>query len=251
MSEVIISVKDVHKSFDTTKALTGLSLEINRGEIVGLLGPNGAGKSTAIQIMLGLVIADSGSINILGMDIEKDRVKILQRCNFCSAYVWLPYNLKVWENLAVFAELYQVKNYKQKMDELLELFEISHLRNTITGRLSSGESTRVNLCKALISDTEILFLDEPTASLDPDIADKVRKTLMRIQAERKITMLTTSHNMLDIQAICNRILFLQHGNIVASGTAQEIMSRFDQDSLEDVFIHIARGGKERNENKAL
>lgn len=167
MPEVIVQVDKVRKEFGKFTAVSDVSFSVERSEIIGLLGANGAGKTTLIQMLLGLLAPTSGTIRIFGMDPEKDRVNILKRANFSSAYVSLPYNLKVWENLDVFAGLYEVKDRKKKIDSLLEMFGIHHLRNTMTGRLSSGESTRVNLCKALLNDPDVLFLDEPTASLDP------------------------------------------------------------------------------------
>ncbi|MEZ0275068.1 MAG: ATP-binding cassette domain-containing protein, partial [Roseimicrobium sp.] len=189
-----------------------------------------------------LTTPTSGSIEAFGMDLQKHRIAILQRTNFSSAYTALPGNLRVWQNLLVFAKLYSVKNANKKIDELLELFEISELRKRVTGQLSAGESTRVNLCKALLNDPELLLLDEPTASLDPDIADKVRKTIRKVQAERSIAILYTSHNMKDIEEVCDRVIFLHKGKIVAEGTPDEIVSRSQQSSLEDVFIKIARSG---------
>jgi ABC-2 type transport system ATP-binding protein len=174
--------------------------------------------------------------------LEKHRVEILQRCNFSSAYTGLPSNLKVWENLLVFSMIYGVNDRREKVDQLLALFEIAHLRNKITGHLSSGESTRVNLCKALLNDPELLMLDEPTASLDPDIADKVRKLLRRVQRERGITMIYTSHNMRDVEEVCDRLLFLHKGRIIAEGTPQQVIEKFQQKSLEEVFIRVARSG---------
>lgn len=242
MSELVLEVKNLRKEYGPKVAIEDVSFNAKRGEVVGLLGPNGAGKSTSIQVLLGLVTPTSGIANVFGMSIEKERIKILQRCNFSSAYIWLPDNLKVRENLNVFASLYQVKNKREKIDNLLEMFEIGHLANTLTGKLSSGESTRLNLCKALLNDPEMLLLDEPTASLDPDIADKVRKLIKTIQKEKNMTVLYTSHNMKDVQEICNRIVFMQHGKVIAEGTAEEILEKFQQKSLEDVFIRIARGG---------
>ena len=148
----------------------------------------------------------------------------------------------MWQNLTVFARIYGVPNRKQKIDELLELFEISDLRKRVTGQLSAGESTRLNLCKALLNDPELLLLDEPTASLDPDIADKVRKTIRKVQAERQISILYTSHNMRDIEEVCDRVIFLHKGKIVTEGTPTEIVARMQQNTLEDVFIKIARSG---------
>ena len=242
MSEPIVEVQHLRKEFDGTVAVADISLTVSRGEIVGLLGANGAGKTTTIQILLGLTTATAGTVRIFGQDFEDHRVEILQRCNFSSAYTGLPSNLKVWENLLIFSKLYGVNGHKQKTDELLELFGIAHLKKKITGHLSSGESTRVNLCKALLNDPELLLLDEPTASLDPDIADKVRKLLRRIQRERGTTMIYTSHNMRDVEEVCDRVLFMHKGRIIAEGTPQQVMDKFQQRSLEDVFISVARGG---------
>src|SRR5260221_5687140 len=242
MAETIVEVQHLRKEFDGTVAVADVSFEAQRGEIVGVLGANGAGKTTTIQILLGLIKPTSGTVTVFGKDLERHRVEILQRANFSSAYTGLPSNLKVWENLLIFAKLYGVNGHRQKADELLALFEIAHLKNKITGHLSSGESTRVNLCKSLLNDPELLLLDKPTASLDPDIADKVRKLLRRIQSERGITMIYTSHNMRDVQEVCDRVLFMHKGNIIAEGTPQQVKDKFNQTSLEDVFISVARGG---------
>jgi ABC-2 type transport system ATP-binding protein len=242
MSEPVVQVEHLRKEFDGTVAVADVSFTVRRGEIVGVLGPNGAGKTTTIQVLLGLTTPTSGVVRIFGKELGRHRVEILQRCNFSSAYTGLPSNLKVWENLLIFAKLYQVNGHRQKTDELLDLFEISHLKGKITGHLSSGESTRVNLCKALLNDPELLLLDEPTASLDPNIADKVRKLLRRIQRERGITMIYTSHNMRDVEEVCDRVLFLHKGRIIAEGTPQQVIEKFRQKSLEEVFITVARSG---------
>lgn len=239
-TETIVAVEKLHKSFGKAVAIDEISFEIKRGEVVGLLGANGAGKSTTIQILLGLIAQTSGRVSIFGMDPWKERVAVLSRCNFSSAYVALPYNLKVVENLDVFAQLYGVSNRKKKISDLLELFEVGHLAQKMTGGLSSGESTRVNLCKALLNDPEFLLLDEPTASLDPDIADKVRKLLAHVQSERHMTVLYTSHNMRDVQELCQRVLFLHQGKIIAEGSSEAILAHFGQETLEEVFIAIAR-----------
>jgi ABC-2 type transport system ATP-binding protein len=242
MAETVVEVQHLRKEFDGTVAVADVSFAVQRGEIVGVLGPNGAGKTTTIQVLLGLTTATSGTVRVFGQDLMKHRVEILQRCNFSSAYTGLPSNLKVRENLLIFSKIYGVKAYREKMDEVLELFEIKHLRDKITGHLSSGESTRVNLCKALLNDPELLMLDEPTASLDPDIADKVRKLLRRIQREKGMTMVYTSHNMRDVEEVCDRVLFLHKGRIIAEGTPQQVIEKFQQKSLEDVFIRVARSG---------
>lgn len=242
MAETIVEVQHLRKEFDGTVAVADVSFRVQRGEIVGVLGPNGAGKTTTIQVLLGLTTATAGVVRVFGQDLMKHRVEILQRCNFSSAYTGLPSNLKVRENLLIFAKIYGVKSYREKIDRVLELFEIKHLRDKITGHLSSGESTRVNLCKALLNDPELLMLDEPTASLDPDIADKVRKLLRRIQREKGMTMVYTSHNMRDVEEVCDRVLFMNKGRIIAEGTPQQVIEKFQQKSLEDVFIRVARSG---------
>jgi ABC-2 type transport system ATP-binding protein len=242
MTEAIVQVEHLRKEFDGTAAVADVSFTVQRGEIVGVLGPNGAGKTTTIQVLLGLTTPTAGTIRVFGQDLEKNRAEILQRCNFSSAYTGLPSNLKVWENLLVFSMIYGTNGHRKKIDQLLELFEIGHLRRKITGHLSSGESTRVNLCKALLNDPELLMLDEPTASLDPDIADKVRKLLRRIQHEKGITMIYTSHNMRDVEEVCDRVLFMHKGRIIAEGTPQQVIEKFQQKSLEEVFIRVARSG---------
>ena len=243
MPKPALNIQNLTKTFGETVAVNQVSLSINTGEILGLLGANGAGKSTTMQMMLGLIQPTSGTIEIFGKDLEKERIEILNRMNFSSTYANLPSNLTVEQNLKVFAGLYHVSEPKQKMDELLELFEIAHLKKRVTGQLSSGESTRVNLCKAFLNDPALLLLDEPTASLDPDIADKVRTQINHLRYERNLSILYTSHNMRDIETICDRIIFLHKGKIIVEGTRDEIKRHFKEQSLEDVFIHIARDGE--------
>lgn len=241
--DILLEAKDLTRVFDGNTVLDRFSFQLRRGEVLGMLGANGAGKTTAMNMLLGLTTPTSGSITAFGMDMFKNRVEVLRRTNFSSAYTSLPSNLKVWQNLKVFSMIYGVKNAAKKVDELLELFEITELKSHVTGHLSAGESTRVNLCKALLNDPELLLLDEPTASLDPDIADKVRKTLRKVQAERKISILYTSHNMRDIEEVCDRVVFLHKGKVVAEGTPSDILKASEQKSLEDVFIKIARTGE--------
>lgn len=241
----IVDVKGLRKQFGNYVAVKNVSFQAERGEIVGLLGANGAGKTTTLHMLLGLTKPTSGSIRIFGRDIETDRTEILQRVNFASSYVHLPYNLKVVENLLVFAKIYGVRNPLPKIEQLLCEFEIEDLRNKTSGRLSSGEQTRLNLCKALLNEPDLLVLDEPTASLDPDLADKVRKSLMRINAEFGTTILTTSHNMLDVAELCNRVVFMSGGLVVEEGSSKDILTKYESTSLEDVFITIARSQLEK------
>ncbi|MDX2079585.1 MAG: ABC transporter ATP-binding protein [Terrimicrobiaceae bacterium] len=238
--DVILEVSNLRKEFEGRAAVEDLSFRLHRGEILGLLGVNGAGKTTAMNMILGLISPTSGSIRAFGMPMPGRRTAILRRANFCSAYAALPSNLLVHQNLTVFGLIYGVKDRRRRIDSLLELLEIGHLRDRVTGQLSSGESTRVNLCKALLNRPELLMLDEPTASLDPDIADKVRTTLRQVQREEGIGMLYTSHNMRDIEEICDRVIFIHHGKVLAEGTPADVVARSKHESLEEMFIELAR-----------
>ena len=242
-SPTVLRVLELTKAFNDVVAVDRLSFGIARGEIVGILGANGAGKTTTLQMILGLIRPTSGRIEIFGQDLEQHRIEILSRMNFSSVGVNLPMNLRVSQNLWIFAKLYGVKEAWKRIDALLNLLAIDHLRDAITGRLSSGEVSRVNLCKALLNHPQLLLLDEPTASLDPDIADKVRKILRRVQQEEEVAMLYTSHNMRDIEEICDRVLFLHNGHLMAEGTPAQMVERFRTQSLEEVFIRIARSGE--------
>ena len=241
-TEIVLKAHELSREFDGVTVLDKFSFDLHKGEVLGLLGANGAGKTTAMNMLLGLTTPTSGKIEVFGKDLQRHRIEILKRVNFSSAYTALPGNLYVWQNLSVFARIYGVPNAKKKITELLELLEIADLRNRVTGQLSAGESTRLNLCKAMLNDPELLLLDEPTASLDPDIADKVRKVIQRVQKERGIAILYTSHNMKDIEEVCDRVIFLHKGKVVAEGTPENIVSQSQQSSLEDVFIKIARTG---------
>jgi ABC-2 type transport system ATP-binding protein len=247
--EVILEARELTREFDGVKALDRFSFKLHRGEVLGLLGANGAGKTTAMNCLLGLTLPTSGELTAFGLPLQANRIEILRRTNFSSAYTALPANLLVWQNLSVFARIYGVPNRKQKIDELLELLEITHLYKRVTGQLSAGESTRVNLCKAFLNDPELLMLDEPTASLDPDIADKVRKVVRKVQRERDIGILYTSHNMRDIEEVCDRVIFLHKGKIVCEGTPADIVEQSSSSNLEDVFIKIARDGEIVDEPK--
>ena len=241
--EIILEARDLTREFDGVKALDRFSFQLRRGEVLGLLGANGAGKTTAMNCLLGLTLPTSGELYAFGLPLNQHRIAILKRSNFSSAYTALPGNLLVWQNLAVFARIYGVRDPKKKIAELMEMLEISHLGKRVTGQLSAGESTRVNLVKAFLNDPELLMLDEPTASLDPDIADKVRKVVQRVRSERDIGILYTSHNMRDIEEVCDRVIFLHKGKIVCEGTPADIVARSSSSTLEDVFIKIARDGE--------
>ncbi len=236
----VVEVRGLKKLFNGFAAVDGISFDMYEGEILGLLGPNGAGKTTTLQMLLGLTTPTSGDIRILGLDLRNHREEILGRVNFSSSYVALPYSLTVWENLMVFARLYAVERPAERIDELLETFEIGDIADTPTRKLSSGQITRVCLAKALLNDPKVLFLDEPTASLDPDIADKTRSLLKKIKHERSISILYTSHNMQEMEEMSDRVIFLESGRIVAVGSPGDIKTRFGGSSLEEVFLKIAR-----------
>jgi ABC-2 type transport system ATP-binding protein len=242
-AQPVIAVTQLTKRFGDVTAVNNLSFTVMPGQIFGLLGPNGAGKTTTIQLLLGLITPTSGHACLFGLDVRQHRRAVLQRVNFSSAYVSLPTNLTVWENLYVFARLYGIRKPQKKIASLLELFDMSHVTTTVTGALSSGQLTRLHLCKAFINDPDILFLDEPTASLDPDIAVKVRTTLRHMQRERHVTIVYTSHNMREIEHMCDEVLFLARGQAVTQGAPQDVIARTRTASLEEVFITIARDGR--------
>jgi ABC-2 type transport system ATP-binding protein len=242
---MIVSVEGLTKTFGKFKAVDDVTFALEQGEIVGLVGPNGAGKTTTIHMMLGLISPSAGVIRLFGSRLDEDREGILQRLNFTSPYMAFPPRLTVLQNLTVFAQIYNVRNLAAKINSLLERFGIAHLRNKPVSRLSSGESTRVGLCKGFLNDPELLLLDEPTAYLDPQAAMQVREVLLELQRSRGSSILYTSHNMREVQHTCNRIIFLSHGSVIASGTAIEVTRKIlkenrDQPALEEVFVRVAR-----------
>lgn len=237
----IISVKNLVKDFPETRAVDNFSFTVKEGSFTGLLGPNGAGKTTTIQMLLDLITPTSGDIEIFGMHMKNHREEILNKLNFSSPYVALPTNLKVWENLYTFARLYGVKNPKEKVNELADYFEIRHLLQRMTSTLSTGQLTRLNLTKALLNDPKLLLLDEPTSSLDPDIADRTRKLLKKIQKEKGVTILYTSHNMSEIEELCEHIIFIDKGKFKDEGTPSDIVAKYGRKDLNEVFLAIARG----------
>ncbi|HVG02380.1 MAG TPA: ABC transporter ATP-binding protein [Nitrospira sp.] len=240
MSSAVVEVRDLTKRFGEFTAVDGISFDIQRGEILGLLGPNGAGKTTTFQMMLGLVTPTSGSIHMFGRDLQTHRGEILQQVNFSSTYISMPYALTVEENLTVVGRLYGLSNISGRIDEMVKKLEMQEWRHKLTRKLSSGQMTRLTVAKALITEPKILFLDEPTASLDPDIAHKIRAILLEERRATGLSILYTSHNMRDMETMSDRIIFLQRGKIVAEGTAQDIAVRFGQADLEDVFLKLAR-----------
>lgn len=229
-------------------AIDNLSFSLEEGQILGFLGPNGAGKSTTIFCLLGLIKPDSGRIMIFGKDLHKKRSEVLQHVNYASAEFTLPWNLSVWESLFVFSKLYSIQNPKKWIEELLDIFEISHLKNKLIRDLSLGQRARANLCKSFINKPKLLFLDEPMASMDPDVVDKGIKLIKKIQQEDKISIVYTSHNMWEIEEIASHIVFINHGKIVATGnplelTQKVLSSKATESNLREVFIRISRSKK--------
>ena len=236
----MIEVENLRKSYGPYQALNDVSFKIGKGEVVGFLGPNGAGKTTTIQMLLDIITPTEGTIKIFGKEFRDSKEEILSRMNFSSPYVSLPVNLTAEENLLTFGRLYGVKDLRPKILELAKSFEIDHLLKKMTSSLSTGQLTRLNLAKAFVNDPELLLLDEPTASLDPDIVDKTLNILTKLQKEKGITVLYTSHNMAEIERICDHVVFINKGKIREEGTPQELVEKFGHKDLNDVFINIAR-----------
>lgn len=240
MPTPVLRVTQLTKRFGTFTAVSEVSFDIQPGEILGLLGPNGAGKTTTIQMLLGLITPTAGSIHMFGMDFSVEREAILQQVNFASTYLSLPQALTVEENLWIIARLYGLSQIPRRVEQIIKRLEMEAFRHKVTRKLSSGQLTRLTLAKALLTEPKILFLDEPTASLDPDIAHKIRAVLKEERRSSGMSILYTSHNMREMEEMSDRIIFLQGGKLVADGTASEIVTRFGQEDLEEVFLELAR-----------
>ena len=238
----VIGVQHLTKRFGSQVVVDDLTFSVAAGEIVGFLGPNGAGKTTTLAMLLGLLLPTAGEVRILGLPMPAERQRILARVNFTSPYVSLPGNLTVSENLTVFAHMYGVRNARERIDGLLERFGLTAMRSRTANRLSSGEGTRLGLVKALLNDPDVLFLDEPTASLDPDGAERVREGLRAIRAQRRMTIFYTSHNMQEVERMSDRILFLLRGRLIADGPPGEVLRQFARESLEEMFLEVTRHG---------
>lgn len=246
---MLLEVEHLTKVFGKCKAVDDVSFFVREGEIAGLLGPNGAGKSTTIHIILGLISATQGEIRIFGKSLKENREEILGKMNFTGPYGAFPMRLTVFENLMIFARLYDVRHPSAKITELMQLFAIDHLKNKPVSRLSSGENTRVGLCKAFMNRPKLLLLDEPTAYLDPQVARQVRQALLEMQHSCGTTILYTSHNMAEVEQMCRRIVFLSRGRVIASGSPIEVTQSIlaeerDEPALEEVFLRVAKGQHE-------
>ncbi len=242
---MFIQVKNLTKKFKNSIAVDKINFHIEQNKTVGLLGPNGCGKTTSIGMMLGLIKPSEGEIIIDNKNLEKtDRVSILSRMNFASPYVELPKRLTVKQNLEVYGRLYGVKNLETKINEISKELDIKNFLEKKTGELSSGQKNRVTLAKSLINDPEILFLDEPTASLDPDIGDYVRGYIESYKSKNKITILLASHNMAEVERLCDSIIMMKNGKIIDEGTCEEIIKKHSRKNLEETFLKLARSNDE-------
>ena len=238
-----IEVINLSKSFKTKKAVNNINFKINENEIVGLLGPNGCGKTTTIGMILGLLKPTSGQVLINGKNIENNKISILHKMNFISPYIELPKKLTVNQNLIVYGKLYNIQNLNERINFLSEKLRLGDLLDKITGELSSGQKNRVSLAKALINDPTVLLLDEPTAALDPETADFIRTFLEKYKEEKKISVLLASHNMDEVKRLCNSVMMMKDGTIVDSGTPEDLIKKYGQKNLEEVFLEIVRKDK--------
>ena len=238
-----IEVINLSKSYKTKKAVNNINFKINENEIVGLLGPNGCGKTTTIGMILGLLKPTSGQVLINGKNIENNKISILHKMNFISPYIELPKKLTVNQNLIVYGKLYNIQNLNERINFLSEKLRLGDLLDKITGELSSGQKNRVSLAKALINDPTVLLLDEPTAALDPETADFIRTFLEKLREEKKISVLLASHNMDEVKRLCNSVMMMKDGNIVDSGTPEDLIKKYGQKNLEEVFLEIVRKDK--------
>ena len=235
-----IKVINLKKSYGTKEAVKNISFEIKENEIIGLLGPNGSGKTTTIGMILGLLKPTSGEVLINGIKLEQNPIEILQKINFISPYIELPKKLTVKQNLIVYGKLYSVKNLSEKIDYLASKLRLENLLNRVTGELSSGQKNRISLAKAIINEPSVLLLDEPTASLDPEIGDFVRTFLENYKKEKKVSILLASHNMDEVTRLCSSIMMMKNGLIIDQGKPNDLIKKHGRKNLEEVFLKLAR-----------
>ena len=242
----LVEVKKIKKNYGKNEAVKGISFNIKEDEILGLLGPNGSGKTTTIGMLLGLLKPTSGEILINGQKLEGNRIEILEQINFISPYIELPKKLTVKQNLTVYGKLYKINNINERIEFLSEKLRLGGLLNNITGELSSGQKNRVSLAKALINEPKVLLLDEPTASLDPEVGDFVRSFLEDYKKEKKISILLASHNMNEVTRLCKSILMMKDGIIIDKGNPEELINKHGRKNLEEVFLKLSRSKNELN-----
>ena len=237
-----IEIKNLNKNYNNILAVKNINFKINKGSIVGLLGPNGCGKTTTIGMMLGLIKPTSGTVFINDQNIENEnnRTKILEKVNFISPYVELPKKLTVEENLKVYGKMYGVNNLQDKILDLMKQLNLLEFKKRKTGELSSGQKNRVSLAKALINDPEILLLDEPTASLDPDVGDYIRTYIESFASKKGTTILLASHNMNEVERLCNEVMMMKNGSIIDKGTCSDLITKHGRKNLEETFLKIVR-----------
>jgi ABC-2 type transport system ATP-binding protein len=236
----VIAVDNLIKRYGKTLAVGGISFTVERGATAALLGGNGAGKTTTLSILLGLLLPSEGSVRVLGEDMLRHRHRALPRINFSSPYADLPHRLTVRQNLSVYAQLYGLPRRRERIEALANDLQITTFLDRPAGKLSSGQKTRVALAKALLNEPELLLLDEPTASLDPDTGDWVRSYLENYRARTGATMLLASHNMSEVERLCSHVMMMKSGLIVDRGSPSELIGRYGRTNLEEVFLHIAR-----------
>ena len=240
----LVEVRNLKKNYGTKKAVKDISFNIKENEILGLLGPNGSGKTTTIGMLLGLLKPTKGEILIDGKKIEENRIEILQKINFISPYIELPKKLTVKQNLIVYGKLYNVINLKNKIEYLVEKLRLTDLLDRLTGELSSGQKNRASLAKALINEPRVLFLDEPTSSLDPEIGDYIRTFLENYKKEKKISILLASHNMNEVTRLCGSVLMMKDGSIIDKGNPNDLIIKHGRKNLEEVFLKLSRNKDE-------
>ena len=238
--EPVLRVDNLRKHYGSLQAVKGITFQVCPNEIVGLLGVNGAGKTTTISMILGVLEPTAGAIHINGIELARHRSRALACTNFAAVYAPLPGNLTVYENLRVFALLYSVRDFRARCQAVLEAFDLQKFRNTKCGVLSSGEQTRVGLAKAMLNRPRLLLLDEPTASIDPASARDIRHTIRSFAHRGEVGVLWTSHNMYEVEAVCDRVLFLSHGDIILEGDPKTLPSQYGKPTLEELFISVAR-----------